>query len=242
MSADQPAGDQRLAPIKRAGTLRIGLFPSFFYRRGADGALAGWGIEMARALAEQLGASVEFIERASPPAVVASLRAGECDAAFLGISAERAAEVDFSAPWAQADFTYLVPAGSGLARIADADRAGVRIGVVRHHAMDTALDGKLGQAQRVYADTPDAAFALFQQGAVDVLAGIRPGLNAYAARVPGARVLPDWYGANVVGLAVAKGDAEWLACVSDFVADSKRSGSARAAAERSGTRGLEIAA
>ena len=241
MSDQGTPTDPRVAAIIRRGSLRIGLFPSFFYRREPDGAFAGWGIEMGRALADKMGVAVQFIERANPPVVVASLQAGACDTAFLGISAERAAEVDFTPPWAQADFTFLVPAASAVGSIADADRTGIRIGVVRHHAMDTALHGKLKLAQRVYADTPDAAFELFQQGAADVLAGIRPGLNAYAAKAPGTRVLADKYGTNVIGLAVVKGDADWIAYVSAFVADSKRSGTARAAADRSGTRGLEIA-
>ncbi len=229
-----------LATIAAGGILRVGLFPSFFYGRSADGELTGWGIEMARELAQRLGVAAVFVERASPPAVVQALRGGDCDVAFLGISAERAAEVDFTPPWVQAEFTFLVPTGSLIERIGDADRAGLRIGVVRNHAMDSALHGKLLQAPRVYANTPDAAFAMLERSEVDVLAGIRPGLVGYAARAPGSRVLADRYGANVIGLAVAKGDSAWRDLVSTFVADSKASGIAQAAAVRVGAAGLEI--
>jgi hypothetical protein len=38
-----------------------------------------------------------------------------------------------------------------------------------------------------------------------VLAGIRPGLLMYSARLPGSQVLEDRYGANVIGMAVRKG-------------------------------------
>lgn len=234
--------DPRAGDIIAAGRLRVGLFPSFFYARGADGELTGWGIEMARALAGRLGVALELIERASPPAIVACLSEGGCDVAFLGLSVERAVQVDFTPPWVKADFTLLVPAGSAVACFGDADRPGVRVGVVGQHAMDIALHGKLAHAIRVYADTPDAAFALLRRGEVDVLAGIRPGLIAYAARVPGARVLADRYGANVIGLAVAKGRAAWLAYVSDFVVESKASGAAKAAAQRTGADGLDVVA
>lgn len=228
--------------ILASATLRVGLFPSFFYSRAKGGELVGWGIEMARALAAQLGLEPEFLERASPPAVVSALRAGECDIAFIGITPERKSEVDFSAPWVRGEFTFLVPAGSAVARIGDADKPGIRVGVVRNHAMDAALKGKLAAATTIYADTPDAAFALLESGEVDALAGIRPGLNAYAARAPGSRVLADSYGANVIGLAVAKGEPQWHALICRFVEGSKSDGSARAAAERVGARGLDIVA
>lgn len=230
----------RLAAIARSGALRVGLFPSFFYARGPAGELTGWAIEMARELAARLGAELQLVERLSPPAVVAALRADLCDIAFMGISPERAGEVEFTPPWAKGEFTFLVPAGSAARGISDLDADGLRIAVVRKHAMDGALAGKLVKAERVYAETPDAAFALLIEGRVDALAGIRPGLVKYCLKAQGSRVLPDAYGANIIGLAVPKGEADWLAVVSRFVAETKVSGVARAAAERVGADGLEI--
>lgn len=241
MAASPTGTEPRTARIRAAGRLRVGLFPSFFYaREPATGAFTGWGIEMALALASELGAALDLTERPSPPAVVASISAGEVDVAFLGISADRARHVDFTRPWVRADFTFLVPAELAVGGIEDVDRNGLRIGVVRNHAMDAALTGKLARAERVHAETPDAAFELLRRGEVQVLAGIRPGLVAYAAKAPGARVLAGCYGANVIGLAVAKGEAGWLAVLDDFVARSKASGAARAAAERVGAAGLEV--
>jgi polar amino acid transport system substrate-binding protein len=233
--------DNRLAAIADAGTLRIGLFPSFFYRRDPEsGDFSGWGIEMARALSGRLGVGLELVERSSPPAVVACLRSGECDAAFLGISADRATEVDFTPAWAEAEFTFLLPPGATATSIPEADRPRARVAVVSNHAMDFALRGKLQHAERVYAETPDAAFELLREGKADVLAGIRPGLVGYAERMPGARVLPDRYGANVLGMAVTKGETAWLAYLSAFVAETKASGAAREAAAKVGAVGLEI--
>jgi polar amino acid transport system substrate-binding protein len=229
-----------LEVIRTAGVLRIGLFPSFFYARSAAGDYSGWGIEMARALAADLDVDLRLIESPSPPATIDALRAGDCEAAFIGITPERRALLDFSAPWVEGDFTFLVRAGSGVTRIADLDQPDLRIGVVAKHAMDSALDGKLPAARRVYASTPDAAFDLFLNSEIDVLAGIRPGLSVYATRAPGSRVLPDRYGSNIIGLAVRKNDPAWLEHVSTFVASSKSTGRARSAAEKCGALGLEI--
>jgi polar amino acid transport system substrate-binding protein len=161
--------------------------------------------------------------------------------ALLGIDPVRGAAVDFSPPVLAADFTYLVGEGSSVRAIADADRSGTRIALVRHHAMETALRGRLAHAEPVYADTPDRAFALFCAGGADVLAGIRPGLLKYAAQMPGARVLVDRYGRNVIALAVRKGEAARLSYVSEFVAATKADGTIMRAIEAATLGGVEIA-
>jgi ABC-type amino acid transport substrate-binding protein len=161
------------------------LFPSFFYRKATtSGELRGVGIEIARSLAERVGVALSCAEYPSPPQVVEALAAGACDVALLGIDPKRATAVDFSPPLLAADFSYLVPGDSAVRAVADADRPGMRIALVRHHAMDAALDGKLAHAGRVYADTPDDAFAMFRACQADVLGGIRPGLVMYARCYP----------------------------------------------------------
>jgi polar amino acid transport system substrate-binding protein len=234
------AFDPRIADIARAGVLQLALFPSFFYRRVGD-ELHGVGIEIARALATRIGVALKTAEYPSPPAVVEALAQGRADVALLGIDPVRGREVDFSPPVLAADFTYLVPASSALQAIADADKPELRIALVRHHAMDTALRGKLARAQPVYADTPDAAFALFRDGKADVLAGIRPGLLMYAGLMSGTRVLADRYGRNVIALAVRKGEAARLAYVSEFVMQAKANGTIAQAIKIAGLQGVEIA-
>jgi hypothetical protein len=44
-------------------------------------------------------------------------------------------------------------------------------------------------------------------------------------------VLEDRYGANVTGMAVRKGQIEWLGYVSEFIAESKASGMVQQAME-----------
>lgn len=233
--------DQRMADIVRSGKLRVALFPSFMYaKKPGTGELTGVAVEITRALCERLGVEAVLIEFLSPPNVIEGFKAGACDVAFLGIDPIRANDVDFSSPLMRADFTYLVPAESSISRIEEADRPDVRIALVRGHAMDTALRGKLRQAKAVYTDTPDAAFALLQRAEVNVVAGIRPGLLAYASRLPGSRVLDDRYGSNTIAMAVPKGQAERLAYVADFITEAKASGLAQRALAVAGLRGIEI--
>jgi polar amino acid transport system substrate-binding protein len=199
------------------GILRVGLFPSFFYRKDrASGELSGIGIAVARALADRIGVTLTCAECPSPPRVVDALSVGAADVALLGIDPARAAAVEFTPPLIAADFSYLVPEGSGIHAVADADRRGTRIALVRHHAMDTNLRD-------------------------NVLAGIRPGLLNYARQLPATRVLPDRYGRNVIALAVRKGAAAWLDYVTEFVGQAKADGTIERAIAHAGLGGVEVA-
>jgi polar amino acid transport system substrate-binding protein len=236
-SLANPWGDD----LARAGGIRVGLFPSFLYtKQPTTGELRGIAIEIANALAARVGSKLVPVEHPTPPKVVECFKAGACDVAFLGIDPTRAAQVDFSPPFIQADFTYLVPAGSPFNRVTEADQPGVRIAVVSNHAMDFALRGKLKQAEPVYVGSPDAAFDLLRTGRVSILAGIRPGLLEYSNRLPGSRVLEDRYGANSVAMAVPKGQAGRLAYVSGFVEDAKASGLLLRAIANAGLRGVQV--
>ena len=88
----------------------------------------------------------------TPPVAIAGLKSGVCDIAIMGIDPARATEVDYSPPFAQLDFTYLVPAGSSIQTLADADRPGVRIAVVRNHVSTLTLTRILRQATPVHSD------------------------------------------------------------------------------------------
>jgi polar amino acid transport system substrate-binding protein len=107
--------------------------------------------------------------------------------------------------------------------------------------MDAALRGKLERAAPVYADTPDAAFDLFCAQRADVLAGIRPGLLMYADMMPGARVLADRYGQNIIALSVNKGEAAWLSYVSSFAEQARADGTVERAIADAGLRGVQAA-
>ena len=160
---------------------------------------------------------------------------------FLPLDARAAGVGDFSNPVFQFDFTLMVPAGSAIAKVADADRPGVRIAAVRNHASTLALSRIVKQAEQVSAETPDAAFDLLRSGRVDAWASVRPALLDYSAELAGSHVLEDSYGANFPALVVPKGKAERLAYVSEFVEAAKASGLVQRAIDRAGQAGYRVA-
>ncbi len=164
--------DPRVADLVQAGKLRAALFLPQYVEDAVTGELHGRGtgvagVEIARALAARIGIAVQMVGYPTPPSAVAALKAGACDLAFLGIEPSRAAELDFSPALFQFDYTYLVPAGSAIRSVADADRPGFRIAVVRNHASDLALRRIVKQAELVGAELPEAAFELLRAGTVD---------------------------------------------------------------------------
>jgi polar amino acid transport system substrate-binding protein len=196
-----------------------------------------------RALGAHMGLAAVFMEVTNPSKLVECLDVGPCDVASLGFDPTRADQVGgFTPPFMQVEYTYLVPAGSAIRNVEDADRTGIRIAVVRNHASTLALGRIMKQAEAVSVDTPDAAFDLLRNGRVDAFASVRPALIDYSAELSGSRVLEDSFGANFPALVVPKGKAERLAYIGEFVEQAKASGVVQRAIDRAGQPGYRVAA
>jgi len=239
-TAEAQTTDARVADLVRAGKVRVGLFlPQ--YDRGPDGLKTTVWVETARAYAERIGVPLAIVEHATPPEAIACLKAGACDQLFLPLDA-RAAEIgDFSNPIFQFDYTLMVPAGSSIAKVADADRPGVRIAAVRSHASTNELLRQVKQAEFIYGETPEQTFALMRDAKADVMASTRLVLLGFSAKLAGAHVLADRYGANLNRMVVPKGKVDWHAYVNEFVEEAKASGAVQQFIERGGTRGVTVA-
>src|SRR5262245_24428489 len=226
--------------LLRAGRVRIGSFPPLYGKDPANGEIRGWAADLARALATRIGVEVLLPEFATPLEVLEGLRAGACDLAFMGYDPSRAADAGFSHPIVQFDFTYLVPEGSAIRCVADADRPGLRIAVVRGHASTLALTRTVKQAELVVAEAPDAAFAMLCNGRLDAMAAPRPVLLEYSTKLHGSRVLEDRYGAHSVRMAVPKNHGRRLAYVNGFIEEAKASGLVERAIAHAGWRGVQV--
>jgi polar amino acid transport system substrate-binding protein len=237
----QPTSDPRVADLVAAGRLRVGLFLPQYVKDPATSELRSVWVEIARALAARIGVPLALVPHATPPEAIACLKAGGCDMIFLPLDARAAGIGDFSHPIFQFDYTLLVPPGSPIGKVADADRPGIRIAAVRNHASTIELAGRLKHAALVYADTPDTTFELLRSGNADAMASTRLALLDLADRLPGARVLDDRYGANINRVVVPKGHADRHAYLNAFVEEAKASGLVQQAIARGGTRGVTVA-
>jgi len=240
------AVDPRVADLVDAGRIRVAVFLPQYAKDPATGALRGIGMgfvamEMGRALASRLGVELILIERPTPLAAVAALKERACDLACLGIDPSRTAELDFSPPVVQFDYTLLLPARSAIQTFADADQPGTRIAVVLNHASTFALRRLAKHAELVGTELPDAAFELLRAGSVDAFAAPREQLLDYREQLPGSRVLDDGYGINRAGIAIAKEQPGRLAYLGEFVEQAKRTGLIAEIIVRGKLRGFRVA-
>ena len=240
----QQASDPRVADLVRAGKLRAGVgvvAPHWAIKDPATGGLRGVAVDVARALAARLGVDLLPVEYPSPPKILDGLKDGAWDVGFLGIDPSRATVVDFSPPYLQIDATYLVPAGSSIRSITDADQARVRIAVSSKSVEEIVLSRMLKRAELQGVDTVSTGFELLRAGKADVLAAPRPALLQFSTRLPGSLVLEDRFHATFGAMAVPKGQAGRLAYISEFVEEAKASGLVQRAIEHAEVRGVQVA-
>jgi polar amino acid transport system substrate-binding protein len=239
--AAQNAPDPRVADILQTGKIRIGLFSSQFIKDAASGELRGVRPDMARALAARIGVQAVLIEYVSPPGAIECLKTGACDAVFLPKDTRTVSIGEFSFPFVQSEFTFLVPAGSGIFHASEADKPGIRIAAVRGHASAATLTHVIKQAEVIVDGDEQSAFESLRAGRVQALASTRQSLGKAAKELQGSRVLADRYGAQFNRIVVPKGRTAWLAFVNEFVEEAKRSGLVQRAIEREGISAFELA-
>lgn len=243
----QQVSDPRVADLVRAGKVRAAMFLPQFTKDPVTGELRGAAggvvmVALAHALAARLGVEVLLVGHPTPLKATECLKADACDVVLgMGIDRTRETDVDFSSPFMELDFTYLVASGSSIRSVADADRPGVRIAAVRNHASTLALSRILKHAELVYAETPDTTFELLRAGRADAFAQARPVLLDYSTQLPASRVLTERYGAYLLAMALSKGKAERLAYITEFIEESKASGLVQRAIEDGGLRGVQVA-
>src|SRR6516225_9170511 len=106
--------DPRIEDLVRVGKVRIAVFPPEYTKDASTGEIRGWAVDLARALAAHIGIENKLVEYPGPQPVLDDLRSGACDIAFLTMDPSWSAQVDFSPPLIQFDYTYLITPNSPI--------------------------------------------------------------------------------------------------------------------------------
>jgi polar amino acid transport system substrate-binding protein len=226
------------------GRLRVGVNLSNFLlvQRNPDGSIRGIVPDLAQELARRLGVAAELRKYEKVGDVADGAKKGEWDVAFIGAEPQRAAEIDFTAPYVEIEATYLVPAGSPIKSIGDVDRKGVRIAVANRAAYHLWLERNIKHAELLTADGIEASYRRFVDEKLDVLAGLKPRLMEDVAKIPGSRILEGRFTAVQQAIGTPKGRPEGAAYLRKFAEEIKASGLVAQLIERHGIRGLAVAA
>jgi len=233
-----------MTELTPTGKLRVGVNLGNFLlvQRNPDGGIRGIVPDLAQELAQRLGVPAELRKYEKVGEVADGARKGEWDVAFIGAEPQRAAEIDFTAPYVEIEATYLVPAGSTIRSMAEVDRKGVRIAVANRAAYHLWLERNIKHAQLLTADGIEASFRRFVDEKLDVLAGLKPRLMDDVAKLPGARLLEGRFTAVQQAIGTPKGRPEGAAYLRKFAEEIKASGLVARLIERHGIRGLTVAA
>ena len=233
-----------IAQLAPRGLLRAGINLSNFLLvtgRDAHGSPEGVSPDMARALAERLGVPLRLVPYVSPGLLADAVGTDSWDIGLIGAEPQRAEKIAFTAAYAEIEATYLVPAGSPIATIADVDRPGVRIASTARSAYDLWLDRNITRATLLRANSIDATFALFRDQGLEALAGLRPRLLKDVEALPGARILDGQFSAVQQAIGTARANAAAAAFLRDFVEEAKASGLVARLIAKHGVRGLSVA-
>ena len=238
--AASPEARSELAP---SGSIRAAINygnPVLARRSAATGELGGVTVELSKELGRRIGMPVELVAYESVANLLAGLKAGEWDVAFLAVDHARK-EIAFTAPYMEVEVTYLVPERSEIRRVAQVDNPGVRIALQSKTAADLFLSRELKHASLVRTPNTAAAFDALRAGSADVFADNRQHLLSVVDANTGYRVVDGRFSSIQHAAAVPASRPAAADYLRGFIEDAKASGFVKTALDRSGVRGVGLA-
>lgn len=218
-----------LAKIQNDGKIIMGTnaeFPPFEYR-DASGEVVGFDVEIAKAIAEELGVEL-VIEDMDFGALIGALQSGKIDMAIAGmtVTEDRKQNVDFSVAYFDASQVMIVAADDDSIETTD-DLVGLRIGV---------QEGTTGDLEA--SEVPDAEIFRYRKG-IDAVMDLRNGnLDAvvidmqpalvFVDRNDDIRMVEEFFTVEEYAIAVRKGDADLLAVIDGVIERIKADGTYQA--------------
>ena len=200
-----PATDE--ASAAAGGTLRIGVDgaePSYYK---TDGVTKGFDYQMARSVAEGLGAEPEFVEMDFNQ-LFPALEAGKIDMIGAQVTKTEEAErkYDFSAPYFVTYVSFLAPKGSTIKSRDDID--GKNIAVVEGTVQERYLEEQYEDVTVIKAPDADAAVRSMGRGEADAFFYGAPYSRSIIKSAPIPRTEPIVYQAEdaPIGVVVREGE------------------------------------
>jgi ABC-type amino acid transport substrate-binding protein len=232
------SGSDRLAQIAARKELRVCIWPQYYaisFRNPRNGELQGIDIDMAAALASDLGVTRKFVE-SSFGTFMDDLDRDKCDIAMfaIGDTPARRARVDLSEPHLRSGmYAITTRTNAAIASWGDIDRPGHVVAVQKGTVMEPYMRESLRQARLSVVTPPQTREEELLAGRADVFMTDYPYAQRMRFQHDWAAVIapPEPVAPTNYGYAVRKGEAAWLARVNAFVTAVKKDGRlARAAA------------
>ena len=188
-------------------------FPPYEYI-GEGGQFVGIDVEIAQAIAEKLGMTLE-IKDVDFGSILGGVETGKYDMGMAGLTVtpDRLKSVNFTTPYAKGVQVVIVKADSGITSIDDL--AGKKIGVQQDttgdiYASMSVKDGGFGEENVTrYKSGNDAVLAL-TSGKVQAVIIDKDPANSYVKANEGLTILESAYADEDYAIAIAKNNTELL--------------------------------
>lgn len=194
-------------------------FPPYEYHEGDD--IVGIDVEIAQAIADDLGMELEIQDMAFDSIIVA-VQSGKADigAAGMTVSEDRLQNVDFSDTYAHATQVIIVREDSDIATPADlaGKSVGVQLGTTGDMYCDEIENGDIQRFNKGF----EAVMAL-SQGKIDAVVIDNEPAKKFVEETAGLKILDEAYTEEDYAIALAKG-SELLDDVNASLAKLKENG------------------
>jgi cystine transport system substrate-binding protein len=215
-----------LDKIKKAGVFRVGTEGTYapFTYHDNSGALVGFDVEIAQAIAAELGVKAEFVE-GQWDGLIAGLDANRYDSVIneVGITAARKAKYDFSNPYIASKAVLIVRGDNTQVKTFD-DLKGRKAAQTLTSNFG-ALATKYG-AELVGADSFDQTVSLLIDGRADATINDSLSFLDFKKHKPDAQVkiVAQQQNADFSGVIVRKGEPQLLGAINKALDDIKADG------------------
>ena len=217
-----------LADVLKRGTIRIATIGGNppYSSLGPDGKPAGYDIDVANLLAEQLKLKAEFLI-VDVPGRITALQTRRADVTFANFTAnvERSKVIAFTDPYLVVGSIYMVPVGSPLQSVEQLNDPKYKVSFARGGTAEGISTASAPRAAKVRFDTVNDAFLAMQSGQADT--HLQDSLqNAdYLAKNPGKfRNLPGNWSYEEISIGLPAGDFDWWRVLNIFVKNLNASG------------------
>jgi len=237
------ASDKMVAPTGKLRAVYLGGNPAQGTQDPATGESRGVVVDLSNELGKRIGVPVAITPVTGVPAVIEAVRESRADIGFIAFDASRTGTVEFSQTYMLVKQTFLVLKESPLRSVEDLDRPGVKVGAGRGDSIALFIRRNFERATIVEGADPSPATAkqMLSSKTVDAFGGNRQRLSTVAGEDPAFRVLQgDIFGVPQA-IIVPKGKPSALIAVNRFIDEMRASDFIKAAIERSGVIGIEVA-
>ena len=230
--------------IAPTGKLRVAIAISpaggAFWSTRTEAGYAGVPVDLGKAMAAQLGVSVEYVAHQNSGQITDAASKGTWDVTWLPKDPERETRMLFGPIYEVADATYIVKPGSTVTNFATLDQPGIKVAAVNATTTMRGAIAHLKHAKVTGYQTYDEIFGLLKSGEIDAFALSRDQLNKMAQKIPGTRVLDETFKKTVTAVAVPLGHNQALAFVTKFMTDATTNGTLRKAYDDNGLKDSPI--